>query len=53
MPAIATTIADVNVRSHSFEFIFPTMTDNYNIPNPCDQPMYRFNVGIRADCTRS
>jgi predicted CXXCH cytochrome family protein len=35
MPAIATTIADVNVRSHTFNFISPTMTDKYKIPNPC------------------
>jgi hypothetical protein len=28
MPQIATTIADVNVRSHTFNFISPSMTDN-------------------------
>jgi hypothetical protein len=31
---IATTIADVKVRSHTFAFITPQMTDRYNIPNP-------------------
>src|ERR1700687_5973368 len=35
MPKIATTIADVKVRSHTFAFIAPTMTDKYKIPNPC------------------
>ena len=35
MPQIATTIADVSVRSHTFNFISPSMTDKYKIPNPC------------------
>lgn len=35
MPQIATTIADVKVRSHTFGFISPAMTDKYKIPNPC------------------
>jgi len=35
MPQIEQTIADVNVRSHTFEFISPSMTDEYKIPNPC------------------
>jgi predicted CXXCH cytochrome family protein len=35
MPKIATTIADVKVRSHTFAFIAPRMTDEYKIPNPC------------------
>jgi predicted CXXCH cytochrome family protein len=35
MPKIATTIADVKVRSHTFAFITPDMTDKYKIPNPC------------------
>jgi predicted CXXCH cytochrome family protein len=35
MPEIATTIADVRVRSHTFSFISPTKTDKYGIPNPC------------------
>ena len=35
MPQIATTIADVSVRSHTFNFISPSMTDKYGIPNPC------------------
>ena len=35
MPKIEQTIADVNVRSHTFRFITPAMTDTYKIPNPC------------------
>ena len=35
MPKIATTIADVKVRSHTFAFITPAMTDKYKIPSPC------------------
>ena len=35
MPKIEQTIADVNVRSHTFRFITPAMTDAYKIPNPC------------------
>jgi len=35
MPQIEQTIADVNVRSHTFKFITPAMTEQYKIPNPC------------------
>ncbi len=35
MPQIQQTIADVNVRSHTFRFITPGMTDQLKIPNPC------------------
>jgi hypothetical protein len=35
MPKIEQTIADINVRSHTFAFIAPEMTDQYKIPNPC------------------
>lgn len=35
MPKIEQTIADVNVRSHTFKFITPGMTDQLKIPNPC------------------
>jgi hypothetical protein len=36
MPRIEQTIADVNVRSHTFRFITPAMTDTYKIPNACN-----------------
>ena len=35
MPRIAQTIADVNVRSHTFRFITPAMSERYKIPNAC------------------
>lgn len=35
MPAIAQTIADVNVRSHTFRFISPAEADSLKIPNAC------------------
>jgi predicted CXXCH cytochrome family protein len=35
MPKIEKTIADVNVRAHTFEVVTPKMTGDYQIPNPC------------------
>jgi predicted CXXCH cytochrome family protein len=35
MPQIEQTIANINVRSHTFEFISPNLTDEFKIPNPC------------------
>jgi predicted CXXCH cytochrome family protein len=35
MPKVEQTIADVNVRSHSFKFITPTSSELYKIPNAC------------------
>jgi len=35
MPAIEQTIGDVMVRSHTFRFITPSMTETSKIPNPC------------------
>ncbi len=35
MPKVEQTIADINVRSHTFNFIPPEMTDQYKIPNSC------------------
>jgi predicted CXXCH cytochrome family protein len=35
MPAIETTIANVNVHAHTFAFITPAMTEKYKIPNAC------------------
>ena len=35
MPQIEVTIANVHVRAHTFEFITPGLTDQYQIPNPC------------------
>jgi predicted CXXCH cytochrome family protein len=35
MPAIEQTIADVMVRSHTFKFISPSLTETSKVPNPC------------------
>jgi predicted CXXCH cytochrome family protein len=35
MPQIEQTIGDVNVRSHTFKFITPAMTEQHKIPNAC------------------
>ncbi len=35
MPRIEQTIADVNVRSHTFAFITPSTTDSLKVPNAC------------------
>jgi predicted CXXCH cytochrome family protein len=36
MPRIAQTIADINVRSHTFRFVGPAQTDALEIPNACN-----------------
>jgi predicted CXXCH cytochrome family protein len=36
MPQIEQTIADINVRSHTFEFIPPDKTEQLKIPNSCN-----------------
>ncbi len=36
MPKVAQTIADVNVRSHTFRFVSPTRTESLKIPNACN-----------------
>lgn len=36
MPKIAQTLGDVNVRSHTFHFVSPAMTDSMKIPNACN-----------------
>lgn len=35
MPKIETTLGDVKVSAHTFEFITPEETEKYKIPNPC------------------
>jgi hypothetical protein len=35
MPAVEQTIANVNVRSHTFRFISPAASERYGIPNAC------------------
>jgi predicted CXXCH cytochrome family protein len=36
MPKIEQTIADVNVRSHTFKFIPPSATETLKVPNSCN-----------------
>ena len=36
MPKIAQTIADVNVRSHTFRFVTPALTEAAQVPNACN-----------------
>jgi predicted CXXCH cytochrome family protein len=36
MPKIEQTIADVNVRSHTFRFVMPGTTDSLKVPNACN-----------------
>jgi predicted CXXCH cytochrome family protein len=36
MPKIEQTIADVNVRAHTFRFITPAESDSLKIPNACN-----------------
>lgn len=35
MPLNARTVGNVSVRSHTFKFISPSMTDRSGVPNPC------------------
>src|SRR5262249_41800632 len=35
MPAIAETLGDVKVRSHTFRFVWPEQTETLKIPNAC------------------
>jgi predicted CXXCH cytochrome family protein len=36
MPKVARTTVDVYVRSHTFRFITPAMSEQYKIPNACN-----------------
>ncbi len=36
MPKIEQTIADVNVSSHTFRFVYPDRTDSLKVPNACN-----------------
>jgi predicted CXXCH cytochrome family protein len=36
MPKIAQTLGDVNVRSHTFRFVYPAETDSLKVPNACN-----------------
>jgi predicted CXXCH cytochrome family protein len=53
MPQIAQTIANVNVRSHTFRFIPPSVTDTLKIPNPCTSCHQEKTTKWAADALRS
>ncbi len=53
MPKIEATIADINVRSHTFAFITPAMTEQYKIPNACTNCHTDKNVGWATDALKS
>jgi hypothetical protein len=46
MPKIEQTIANVNVKSHTFNFITPTMTEQFKIPNPCTSLSHGQDAGM-------
>jgi predicted CXXCH cytochrome family protein len=52
MPKIEVTIANVNVRAHTFAFITPAMTDKYKIPNPCTSCHTDKTTGWAAEAMR-
>lgn len=53
MPKVEQTIADVNVRSHTFAFITPEETDLYKIPNACTGCHTDKNTKWATDALRS
>jgi predicted CXXCH cytochrome family protein len=53
MPKIEQTIADVNVRAHTFKFITPEDTQSLKVPNPCaachaDKPKEWANEALKS-----
>ncbi len=46
MPKIEQTIADVNVRAHTFKFITPAESEAMKIPNACNSVSYRQDNGL-------
>ena len=53
MPRIAQTLGDVNVRSHTFRFIPPAMTDALKIPNACNTCHTQKSTAWAADALKS
>lgn len=53
MLAIAQTIGDVNVRSHTFNFISPAVTERLGMPNPCTPCCLVSSLRGHRTCTRS
>lgn len=53
MPKIAQTMADVYVRSHTFRFVTPAMTDALKIPNACNACHTDKSTAWAADALKS
>jgi predicted CXXCH cytochrome family protein len=53
MPRIEQTISDVMVRSHTFRFIPPTLTESVKIPNSCNTCHADKTVAWALDALRS
>jgi predicted CXXCH cytochrome family protein len=53
MPRIEQTIADINVRSHTFKFIPPAATETFKIPNSCNSCHADKSVAWAKDVLRS
>jgi predicted CXXCH cytochrome family protein len=53
MPKIEQTIADVNVRSHTFRFITPADTERLKIPNACNDCHRDKNTSWAAEALKS
>ncbi len=53
MPKIEQTIADINVRAHTFKFITPADTDTIKVPNPCTTCHTDKNTQWANDALRS
>jgi predicted CXXCH cytochrome family protein len=53
MPKIAQTLADVNVRSHTFRFVSPAAGGELNIPNACNACHTDKSIGWATDALKS
>jgi predicted CXXCH cytochrome family protein len=53
MPKIAQTLGDVNVRSHTFHFIYPDMAASLGIPNACNVCHTDKSAGWASDALKS
>ena len=51
MPKIEQTIADVNVRAHTFRFITPAESDALKIPNACNVCHTEKTTALGDRCT--
>jgi hypothetical protein len=52
MPRIEQTIADVNVRSHTFRFISPMEAERLKMPNSCNLCHTEKNAGWATEALK-